>query len=176
MADSKLKALRVICELNASPAQLVAVLLDVDACPDWVYHTKSCRLLKQVSASELYYYSEVSVPWPVENRDFIAHIIISQNPATKVVTMDAPCVQGMVPVKSGIVRITHSTGRWTITPEENNKIKIDYLLEADPGGSVPAWLTNLFATQGPLQSFKNLRRQLEKTKYQNARFAFITGN
>ncbi|GAB2702910.1 START domain-containing protein [Mucilaginibacter koreensis] len=173
VTNSKFKALKVECELNATPTQVAALLLDVDACKDWVYHTKSCTLLKRVSPSELYYYSEVSVPWPAENRDFIAHVIITQNPETKAVTMDAPCVQGMVPVKSGIVRIEHSTGRWTITPAGSNQVKIIYELQVDPGGDIPAWLTNMFATQGPLQSFKALRQQLQKPAYRNARLAFI---
>jgi hypothetical protein len=173
VANSKFKALRVECELNATLTQLTALLLDVDACTNWVYHTKSCTLLKRVSPSELYYYSEVSVPWPAENRDFIAHIMISQNPETKVVTMDAPCMQGMVPVKSGIVRIEHSTGRWTITPAGRNKVKVNYELQVDPGGDIPAWLTNMFATQGPLQSFKALRKELQKSGYHNAKLDFI---
>ncbi|WP_462267833.1 START domain-containing protein [Mucilaginibacter sp.] len=173
VASSNLKAIKVECELQAAPSQLVALLLNVNACTEWVYRTKSCRLVKRVSPAELYYYSEVSVPWPAQNRDFIAHLIVSQDADTKVVTIDAPCVNGLVPVKTDVVRIEHSTGRWVITPVGNNRVKINYELHADPGGDVPAWLTNMFASQGPLQSFKNLRAQLQKADYRNARLDFI---
>src|SRR5882762_3958149 len=61
--NSKIKAIKVECSFNATPAQLVAVLLDIKGSIDWVYHTKSVELIKQVSPSELYYYSEVSIPW-----------------------------------------------------------------------------------------------------------------
>jgi hypothetical protein len=64
VADSKVKALKVECEFNATLSQLVTALLDVKTCTEWVYHTKSCVLLKQVSPSELYYYSEISIPGP----------------------------------------------------------------------------------------------------------------
>src|ERR1700754_4209180 len=109
--DSKIKAIKVECILNATPAQLVAVLLDIKGSMDWVYHTKSVNVIKQVSPSELYYYSEVTIPWPVHNRDFIAHIKVTQDPVTKVITVDAPCISDMVPVKDGIVRIENSVGK-----------------------------------------------------------------
>ncbi|WP_183558010.1 START domain-containing protein [Mucilaginibacter sp. SP1R1] len=172
--NSKIKAIKVECSLNATPAQLVAVLLDIKGSQDWVYHTKSVSLIKQVSPSELYYYSEVSVPWPVHNRDFIAHIKVTQDPTTKVVTVDAPCLPDMIPVKEDIVRIEHSVGKWVITPSDNGQIKVEYTLHVDAGGSVPAWLLNMFITQGPMESFKKLKVQLQKPVYKNTKIAYLT--
>jgi len=173
LPDSKFKAIKVECEIDATPSQLVALLMDVNTSADWVYHTKSCTLIKQVSPSELYYYSEVNLPWPAANRDFVAHLIVSQNPETKVVVIDGPAVNGMVPVKNGIVRITNSTGKWTITPDGIDKVKVEYTLHVEPGGSIPAWMANMFATQGPLEIFKKLKVQIQKPVYKNAELPFI---
>src|SRR5271167_3470734 len=68
VANSKIKAIKVECSLAARPSQLVYVIMDIDHSNEWVYHGKSARIIKKVSPSELYYYSEVAVPWPVENR------------------------------------------------------------------------------------------------------------
>jgi len=171
--DSKVKALRVECNFQANLSQIVTVLLDVKTCTEWVYHTKSCTILKQVSPSELYYYSEVSLPWPVKNRDFVAHLTASQNAATKVVTVDGPAVAGMVPIKDGIVRIANSKGKWIITPLQNNEVKVEYTLSVDPAGSIPAWVVNLVSSEGPIESFKALKLQLKKTEYKNASLPFI---
>jgi hypothetical protein len=171
--NSDVKAVKVECEINATEAQLVALLMDVNASAEWVYHTKSCNLVKQVSPAELYYYSEISLPWPAQNRDFVAHLTVTQNPATKVVTIDGPAVWGMVPEKKGVVRISNSTGKWTITPDGANKIKVNYTLHVEPGGSVPAWMVNMFAAEGPLQMFKMLKQQLQKPVYKNASLPFI---
>jgi ribosome-associated toxin RatA of RatAB toxin-antitoxin module len=171
--DSKIKAIKVQCEFQAKPSQVVALLLDVESAPNWIYHTKSCRLIKQVSPSELYYYSEVDVPWPLENRDFVAHLTVSQNPKTKVVIVDGPSVSGQVPVKKGAVRINNSKGKWIITPISNNRVNVEYTLHADPGGTIPSWLINMFATEGPLQIFKQLQLQLQKPIYKNAELAYI---
>src|SRR5258708_36983536 len=104
--DSRFKAVKVECELEATLSQLVAVILDVNTGAQWVYSTKSSILLKQVSPSELYYYSEVNIPWPASNRDFIAHLIVVQDPHSKVVTVYGPTVPDYVPVKNDVVRIT----------------------------------------------------------------------
>jgi len=96
---SKIKAIKVECEINATESQLVSLLMDVNSSAEWVYHTKSCTLIKQVSPSDLYYYSEINLPWPAANRDFVAHLTVVQDPVTKVVTINGPAVQGFVPVK-----------------------------------------------------------------------------
>ncbi|WP_221392495.1 START domain-containing protein [Dyadobacter sp. NIV53] len=170
---SKIKALKVECILKSSASQLVELLLDVNTADQWVYRTKSCVLLKKVSASELYYYSEVSLPWPLENRDFVAHIAVSQHPATKVITVDAPAIPGWVEDKKGIVRINHSKGLWIITPIGKEKVKLEYTLQVDPGGIIPAWAVNMFAAQGPIESFKNMKKQLQLPRYKNVVLGFI---
>jgi hypothetical protein len=172
-AGSKIKALKVECEMDASATQLVALLMDVNTSADWVYRTKSCKVIKQVSPSELYYYSEVNMPWPASNRDFVAHLTVSQNPATKVVQIDGPSVPGMVPEKKGIVRIDHAMGKWTITPIDANHIKVEYTLHTEPGGSLPSWMVNMFATEGPMEVFKEIKVQLQKPTYRDAVLSYI---
>lgn len=170
---SKIKAVKVETELDATPAQLVAVIMDVKNAPEWVYHTKSCVLVKQVSPSELYYYSEISLPWPAANRDFVAHLTVSRDSQTGIVTIQGPAVPGFVPVKKGIVRVDHSDGKWVITPDGPGQVKVVYSIHVDPGGDLPSWLVNMFASQGPLQIFRNLKLELQKPEYQNSTLAFI---
>ena len=170
--DSKFKAIKVECDINASASQLVKVLLDVKNCTQWVYHTKSCVLLKQSSPGDLFYYSEISIPWPATNRDFVAHLIVHQNPQTKVVTVDGPVLNGLVPVKDNVVRITESKGQWLITPIAKNVVRVVYTLQVDPAGEIPVWLINLFAAEGPTRSFQGLKLQVKKPEYREGA-AFI---
>jgi IS30 family transposase len=173
IATSKIKAIKVECHLQATLSQVVAALMDIQHSEEWLYHTAGNHLVKQVSPSELYYYSLIEMPWPVSNRDFIAHLKVTQDETTKVVTVDAPCLPNMVPVKPNIIRITNSKGKWMIYPLNKQEVKIIYTLHADPGGSVPAWLTNLFVTQGPSQSFKKFKVHIQKPAYKNARLEYI---
>ncbi|MDB5152344.1 MAG: lipid-binding protein [Mucilaginibacter sp.] len=171
--NSKIKAIKVECQFDATLSQLVAALMDVGNSEEWLYHTAGNYIVKQVSPADLYYYSLVEMPWPVSNRDFIAHLIVSQDAVTKVVTIDAPCIADMVPVKSKVVRIANSRGKWVLSPLSNSRVKVVYTLHADPGGSIPAWLTNMFVTQGPRQSFKKLKVHLQKPVYKNTKLNYI---
>jgi START domain len=172
--SSKFKAVKVYCTLPATLSQLVAVILDVNTGAQWLYSTKSSILLKQVSPSELYYYSEVSVPWPVNNRDFIAHLMVSQDARTKVVTVNGPTVPDYIPQKKDVVRVARSDGQWIITPVDKSHSKVEYTIQVDPGGNVPAWLINLFAAKGPYESFRNLKQHLQKPQYSTVRLPFIS--
>lgn len=170
---SKVKAVRVECFMKSSASQLVHLLMDLPVASEWVSHTKSCTLVKKISPSELFYYSEVGLPWPLENRDFVAHIKVTQDPDTKIVTVNAPAVPGWVAEKKGIVRITHSIGHWVITPLQQDQVKVEYTLQVDPGGIIPAWMVNMLAAQGPTESFKNMRKQLLLPRYKNVNLPFI---
>jgi len=104
----------------------------------------------------------------------VAHLITTQDPQTKVVTINGPTVADYVPEKKNIVRVHRSYGKWIISPAGNKTVKVDYTLETDPGGSIPAWLVNMFATKGPMESFRKLKLHLQKPAYQNIHLPFIT--
>ena len=172
--NSKIKAIKVVTNLQATSSQLVAAIMDIQTCNEWVYHSAENILIKQVSPLELIYYSRVDVPWPVEDRDYVVHIEVEQHPQTKVITVNSPCIPGYVAEKKNIVRISHTVGKWTITPIGKNQVKAEYILEVDPMGSIPAWLTNLFATKGPLETFRNLKVHVQKEVYKKARYKQIS--
>jgi len=159
---SKINAIRVESEFSTTLSRFVSTIMDVTAYDDWVYASKSTRLVKQVSPTELYYYSEVKFPWPATNRDFVSHITVSQELSSKAVTINATNVTGMVPVKKNIVRIEQSIGKWVVAPRSKGTVFVVYELEADPGGELPVFLINGFSSTGIIATFKNLRARLAK--------------
>jgi hypothetical protein len=172
--NSSYKSVKTVTTMRTTLSAVSAILLDVLKTPDWVYGTKQCSLLKKESPTSLYYYAEMGMPWPVSNRDFVIRISLSQNPQTKVVTVIATNLPTYIPEKDGIVRIQRSSGRWTISPVGNGMVRVEYILQIDPGGSLPASIVNMFSYNGPFQSFKNLRVQVNKPEYAKAQLPFIT--
>ena len=171
--NSAFKALKTVCNVETSLTRITAVLLDVKNTKDWVYATKVCKLLKQTSPSELYYYSEVSLPWPASNRDFIIRIAITQDPKTKALTVIAENQPDYVPAQKGIVRIRQSEAHWLITPVSKGVVRVEYTMAVDPSGLLPAWLVNMFVSKGPYLTLKKLREQVKKPIYDNVQFSFI---
>ncbi|HTC01448.1 MAG TPA: hypothetical protein VK705_12275 [Ferruginibacter sp.] len=66
------------------------------------------------------------------------------------------------PQKSGIVHVPRSMVNWYVTMPTNNTITIRYIFDADPGGSLPAWLVNMFIDKAPYESFKKLAAILKQ--------------
>lgn len=170
---SPFKVVKTVTVLNTTLTKVAAVLLDVMKTPEWVYGTKTCSILKQESPQVVYYYAEISMPWPASNRDFAIRISMSQNPQTKVITVLAENQPTYIPEKKGLVRIQHSAGKWTISPAGAGKVRVEYVLQVDPGGSLPAGIVNMFSYEGPFESFRNLQRQVDKPAYANAKIPFI---
>lgn len=173
VTDSKINAVKIESVFPVSITQLVSALADVGTYDKWIYNSRSTRLLKEVSPAELYYYSEVVFPWPTANRDFVSHMIITQDPHSRVVHINAENVRGWVPAKPNIVRIEKSTGEWIITPVSKNMVRIEYILLVDPAGGLPAWLINSFSSKGLVETFKQLREWLKKPAYASPRLSFI---
>lgn len=171
--NAKLKAVKVVTTMSSSLAALTAVLMDIDGSKDWVYATKKITLLKQISPTSLIYYSEIEIPWPASNRDFIVEIRATQDEKTKVVTVDGFNKPAYLPENKNLVRIQQSFSKWLITPLSKGQVKIEYVLQVDPGGNIPTWLINLFATKGPLETFKKLREQVRKKKYAAVSLPYI---
>jgi hypothetical protein len=166
---SKVKALKVNCELDATVAQVVALLLDIPATVTWMPNTKTCFITRQISAGELYYYTEVNLPWPLNNRDFMTHLRVLQDTITKAVIIDAPAVPEPMVSRKGIVRIRQSKGRWFIKPLYNDHVQLEYQLMVDPGGFIPAPVINYFATDAAVDVIKNMQKIISSPKYRNAR-------
>ncbi len=171
--NSKIKAVKVECTLKATLSQLAVVIFDISTCNQWVYRTKNCSVLKQINSGDMYYYAEVEAPWPIANRDFIAHLKLSQNPDTKVMVVEADNAPHFVPQKGNIVRIMQSISKWVVSIQDEHTVKVEYTLFTDPGGNVPAWLINMFITKGPLESFQKLRTHIKKPVYANAQLPGI---
>ena len=170
-ANSNFKSIKVECTVKTTQSQLIGFLLDIAKQHEWVYNTKSSQLLKTIRPNELIFYSEVNVPWPGTNRDYIAHFTINQV-SPQLLTIDSHAEPGLLPVKAGLVRVQKSIAHWEVTTTAGGLL-IVYTLQFDPGGSVPAWLTNMFITKGPLQTFRKLKEEVSLPQYQNAHFDFI---
>ncbi|MEP7106376.1 MAG: START domain-containing protein [Ferruginibacter sp.] len=172
--DFSLDELKVECVFEGRISQLAAVLFDVNKHYQWVYKTTKSQLLKEISTTEVIFYTEIECPWPFDNRDLVVHMNMVQHPGNKVMIIEAKNVSNFLPEKSNIVRVKYSKTTWTITPLNNQQFKIDYRLQIDLGEGVPSWLLNLFSINGPYESFMNLKEKIKLPPYLHAKFPFLS--
>ena len=159
---SKFKSIKVECTLQGNFDKLIAILTNVDHLKDWVYNTKSSYLIKKITPYDLYYYTETSIPWPMENRDAVVHLKVMKDSLQRFVRVSAVSEPLFIPEREDKIRIPRSNITWHVTMPTKNTVSIVYVFEADPGGNLPAWVVNSFADKGPYESFKNLSELLKK--------------
>jgi hypothetical protein len=159
---SNYKSIKVECTLEGNYDKLMAVLNNVSGQKEWVYNNKTSYIIKRVNPTELYYYSETSLPWPMSNRDAVVHLTMDKDSLNRYLNIRAVSVPDYMAEKSGKVRVTRSAVSWNVTMPTAKTISIIYIFEADPGGSIPAWVANMFADKGPYESFKKLGELLKQ--------------
>jgi hypothetical protein len=168
---SPLKELKVITELKASLSAIVTVLSAKQLYPQWVYGCSSSEMLDKISDFEMYHRQVTDMPWPVQKRDLIIQTIISQEKDTKVVNVACKGVPDYRPVDEDCIRIISFKASWKLTPKTNGFTELEYLMSVDPAGSLPIWIINLMAAEGPMKTIKNLRIFL--SQYKEANLSYI---
>jgi hypothetical protein len=158
---SKFNDIEVQMDLPGTVDQLTTILFSVENYPQWAYSTKSAVPIRKIGANELIYYSEISVPWPLTNRDFYADIVLSYDSAQHSTCLVSRGLKDFGPEKKGLVRIPRSMAVWNISQKSDRIVHVQYVLQIDPGGCLPAWIANLFASRGPMESFGNLKKKME---------------
>lgn len=173
LTDNRLKELRVQCTCQGTLSALVAMLSDIEHYPRIMYKTKTTQVLRRVSDTDLYYYIETELPWPVENRDMNVHLTFAQEPQTRTLRIRVDKAADEVPPKPHVVRVVDWSASWEVHPLANQQLQIDYQCRVNPGGTLPAWLVNLTSANGPYESFKLLRKSMQDARYQGRKFSFL---
>jgi hypothetical protein len=161
-SDSKFKTVKVHAVLVGSKAKLVEILQAVDRNTEWVYATKRSYLVEKITDSNLVYYAETALPWPLKNRDQPIHMIIHPETSDSILNITTIGEPARIPENSNLVRIKKFSGIWKVKTIDSARIDIDYILNVDPSGSVPAWIVNIFVSKGPFETFSMLALKLKE--------------
>jgi hypothetical protein len=161
-SSTKFKKIKVECTLEGTFDKLISIVSDVNRHKEWVYSNKSSYLLKRNSAFDFIYYAETTIPWPMSNRDAVIHLKITKDSLNRFVSIIGYGEPKFIAEKEGKVRVPHTSISWYVTMPTPRTISIIYILDTDPGGSLPSWLANMFADKGPFESFKKLQQLLKQ--------------
>lgn len=152
--------IHVELDVTGNIEQMEAILTDVSKYKEWSYATKVSRLIKSLGPGKFVYYTEIEVPWPATNRYFYANFELKKNNTERSMQIKAVNIPDYGPGPKDLVQVPLTSGTWNITTVANKSIHIDYILEMNPGGSLPVWVLNLFSTKGPMETFENIKKKM----------------
>ena len=98
----------------------------------------------------------------MKNRDQPIHMIIYPQSGDSILTITTIGEPDRLPDNRSQVRIRTFSGTWKVKSLNPDQIEIDYILNVDPGGSVPPWLVNMFVSKGPYETFSKLAVKLKE--------------
>ncbi len=174
-----IKAFRGTVFINASVDSLLAVIMDIDACTDWLQYCQNPLILERINFSESYHYLINDLPFPVVDREFILHTKISRDPISGSITVYSEsrpdyCLQLQTSdcqlIKDSFrVLVKHSQGSYLLEAVKKGSTKVTWTQYTNPGGYIPPWLVNKIIRQVAYNTMQGLRVKVIEKKYEKAR-------
>jgi ribosome-associated toxin RatA of RatAB toxin-antitoxin module len=163
---SAIKSIKATLEFDAPLEALIALVKDVESYSTWVYKCSENKLIKRVNDTIQIFRHVTDAPFPLDDRDQVSRMVIHVHEGGA--EIQTQVVNGILPEQPGFVRLHRSHASWKFTVGENSKINAVYHLSFDPNGNVPAWLINLFITEGPYESLVKMKSVVHQEKYLEA--------
>jgi len=162
VAGSDINGIHVEFDVNATLEKYISIVTDIENYKLWRYREKNHKLIKKISSEELIYYTQISSPFPVSDRDLVSHLTIYRDSIPNGLIVVVEAVPDYLPKKDGFVRVPKSKSVMKLTVNGANTLHADCFIQADPGGQIPAWVVNSFSTTAPYETFKGLTDRMER--------------
>ncbi len=144
---------------------ILSLIDSVSEYPKWMKNCLFSERLKKTSSSSGYTYYVIHAPWPVSDRDACTYYKVTQDTATKTVTVALKAVPTYLPERSGRVRVPSLVGSWQLIPISKGVTKIIYQVHCDIGGMVPALIINAYITETPFYNLLSIKKIVESPLY-----------
>lgn len=142
-SGSDVAEVKATCKIPAPVEKVFQAIGDFDAYKDFMPYTEVSRTLAKKD-DLVWFYTVINAPL-VSRRDYCLELRLTPGKgpndpwkSTWKAANDRPDCP-----KSEHVRVTRNNGYWLLTPVDGNKATlVEYLVDTDPGGSIPAWIRN----------------------------------
>lgn len=169
MSFKEFKASMIV---KAKIEDFVSVLFDVDGLSSWGHNISEAKLLERPNDTIQIYYAVAKAPWPYKDRDGIYKNTLNWDKSNRSLTVEIELLEDERELNKSFVRMD-GYGFWRVKEVSANELKIDFQMQVDPGGSIKAWLANMFVTDSPFQTMTGIRDAMNLKKYQGKSFKFL---
>ena len=145
--------------------ELSLVLEDIPRRQEWIGNRTESTLLERTSDYDQTEYLRVDLPWPVMDRSALVRALVEVSDDRRTATIHAQSLASHpADLFPRLVRaqVAPSTLQMTQAPGHVDVVALVFI---DPGGWIPKWLVNYFATRVARSTFSGLRRQVSRHLY-----------
>ncbi|RLL35818.1 hypothetical protein D9K79_06655 [Acinetobacter cumulans] len=150
--------------LNVPIEQAVALILDVDHAMEWVPFLSQMKVLsRDEKKGEFQLYMVLDFPFPLKDRDLVVQGKMSKD-AQGIISIQNKAIKKGYMLNKNYVRLNQYEGDWSFQKLGPQKVKVSTYGYANPEGSIPLSVVNMFVQQQPYQMLQKMKVELEKPK------------
>ena len=168
----RFKSFRGTAIIKGTLQNFIFTLSDIKNIPDWGHNVESAKLLEQSGDTIQIYYSIAKAPFPYKNRDGVYQNSYKWDSTSKTLIIDIKVLDEYIEENNKYVRV-RGYGYWKIKVLSENKLETTFSMQVDPGGSVPAWIANMFVDDTPYYTLKNIKKIIENKRNTSYNYNFI---
>ena len=162
MSFKEFKATMII---DGKVNDVLSVLFDIEGLSTWGHNISKSELIERSGDSLQIYYAVAKAPWPYKDRDGIYSNKMSWDKQLKTLLVEIDLLEKDMYSNKDFVRMD-GYGFWKVKERLSGKIEIDFQMQINPGGSIKAWVANMFVSDSPFYTMQKLREALKNEKYQ----------
>jgi hypothetical protein len=157
-----LKEYRVSATINFPLQEVYLFSTDLEYRPAWVVRCVGLEILDTLHGSHILYHTAYDIPWPLSDRDLLVECSFSLDTLSGKAHLLTITSDADYPPEEGFIRMAQY--REEVFLEEIGPGRTLFRAEgfADPGGSLPAWVVNMFLVDGIYDSVIRTWEEMNK--------------
>jgi len=157
VAESPIDAVRAQMVVASDLPRVASLLYATERRPEWDELCAEAYVHERIEDTHYLAYMHTELPWPLDDRDALARVTWSHDPASQRVVMRSEAIAGVMPLHKDRKRIVSATELWELQQLEGGRTRVTVSIEVDPAAPVPAWLVNRLSVESPHAMLDNLR-------------------
>ena len=147
---SKFKEFKIVGEMSITPALAVKALrARTEDSTTYLDEDEGFIEVLSNSKEEALVYSVYNMPFPFKDRAMCERFVFSHDKESGTHKISWKEDWEHAPKRNdNAIKMPVARGSWEFIPINENLTKATYIVHADPGGSIPAWLVNLSVANG----------------------------
>jgi hypothetical protein len=168
LRGSGIVPMKATLSIPGTIAEVSLVLEDIPRRQQWVGNRTESVVLERASDYDQVEYLHVDLPWPVNDRSALIRARVQVSEDRRTATIYAQSIASHpADTLPKLIRAEVAPSSFQMT-QAPGRVEIVALVFVDPGGWIPKWLVNYFATRVARSTFRDLRRQVARRLYSPA--------
>lgn len=135
------RELKAVFVVHSDIPTIVKLLQDGRRSARWNVNASEFKILKTEADNHWISYTRYDIPWPLDDQDCCLSYQLSGNFNRTVIDFQSTS-SPYFPVTEDIERITGVKGKWILQKQEDNTVKVIYLITTDKSKKVPRWISD----------------------------------